>query len=101
MTEVFVASKEKPKNGYGQNGYQGASSALPGQKVTSGFLPEVKLPDGVTAKVNEGANWQTRAVDAAQYPASHGMKARNDKIDFPTANVRPASKRAAGGNYQR
>lgn len=93
-SETFLGSREKSKNGYGQNGFQGPSSDLPGQNTTSGFLPAVTLP-------GENNDGQTRKVDATQYAAHPGMKARNDKIAFPTNNVRPASKRALGGNYQR
>jgi len=107
MADVFVASKEKPKNGYGQNGYQGPSSITDGKNVTSGFLPEVKLPDGVTGSVNENANWQTRNVSTEQYAPSHGMKARDDRLSFPTNNVRPVTKPVAakgksdGKSFQR
>lgn len=94
MTDVFVASREKANNGYGQNGYQGASSDLPGENTTSGFLPAVTLPA-------ENSDGQTRKVDGTQITAHPGMKARDSKIAFPTNNVRVASKRALGGNYQR
>lgn len=89
--EVFVASREKAKNGYGQNGYQGASSDLPGQHTTSGFLPQGSVPKD---------DWQTRKVDASPIPAHPGMTARDDKIDFPTDNSHPAKGRL-GGHFQR
>lgn len=79
--EVFVASREKAKNGYGQNGYQGPSSDLPGQHTTSGFLPQVGVPK---------SDWQTRKVDATPFPPAHGMKARDSKIDFPSSTMRRA-----------
>lgn len=93
-SEEFVGSHLKSKNGYGQNGFQGASSDLPGKHTTSGFLPAVKLPA-------ESADGQTRKVDATQITAHPGMKAHDNKISFPTNNVRAASKRALGGNFQR
>lgn len=93
-SEVFVASKQKADNKYGQNGFQGASSDLPGQHTTSGFLPATKLPA-------ENSDGQTRKVDATQIATHPGLKARDSKISFPTNNVRAASKRALGGNYQR
>lgn len=91
-TEVFVASHQKARNGYGQNGFQGASSDLPGQNTTSGFLPKVTVEIG---------DWQTRKVDAKPITPHAGMKPRDSKIDFPKDNSHPASKRAFGGNYQR
>jgi hypothetical protein len=63
--QEFSGSKLKPLNGYGQNGYQGASSEVHGKRVTSGFLPQSSVPSG---------GWQTRSVDQTQYPAAHGMK---------------------------
>jgi hypothetical protein len=90
--EVFVASREKAKNGYGQNGFQGPSSDQPGQHTTSGFLPAVSVPN---------SDWQTRKVSGDQYAPAGGMKSRNDKIAFPTDNARRATTRAPGGHFQR
>lgn len=90
MTDVFVSSREKANNGYGQNGYQGASSDLPGENTTSGFLPAVTLPAAKSDK-----------VDATPIAAHPGMKARDSKSTFPTSNVHPVTKRALGGNFQR
>lgn len=91
QNEVFVGSHLKSKNGYGQNGYQGASSDLPGEKTNSGFLPQSTVPKD---------DWQTRKVDASPIPTHPGMHARNDKIDFPTDNVHPVKGRL-GGHFQR
>lgn len=103
--EVFIGSRIKAKNGYGQNGFQGASSDLPGEHTTSGFLPQVTVPDKITASENEGGNWQTRPVSKDGYPPAHGMKARNDTISFPTKAdgdaARVATKAAKAGNYPR
>ena len=90
--QVFVASREKALNKYGQNGYQGPSSDLPGQHTTSGFLPAATVPHD---------DWQTRKVSGDQYAPACGMKSRNDKIAFPTDNARRATTRAAGGHFQR
>jgi hypothetical protein len=60
---LVVGSAEKAKNGYGQNGYQGASSDLPGQKTTSGFLPQSSV---------DPSKWQTRDVSQEQYPTAFG-----------------------------
>lgn len=63
MTEIVVGSKIKADNGYGQNGFQGASSDLPGEHTTSGFVPQSHLP---------AEPWQTREVSKAQYPTAFG-----------------------------
>lgn len=103
MGDVFVASKERAKNGYGQNGYQGPSSATPGKP-----LPSMDRDFGL--KIDPSAapgDWQTRKVDETQYGASHGMKARDDKITFPTGNARPVTKpnpakgKSDGKSFQR
>jgi hypothetical protein len=54
---------------YGQNGYGGASSDLPGERTASGFLPDCKLPADYRRE-----DWQNRKVDAKPYPLAHGMK---------------------------
>jgi hypothetical protein len=99
----FVGSHEKAKNAYGQNGYQGASSDLPGKRTVMDRDFGIKTdPDvSITDKPGEGANFQTRAVSAEQYAAHPGMKARNDKIDFPTGNVRKSSVPANPKSFQR
>jgi hypothetical protein len=63
--ETFIQSREPADNGYGQNGAQNASSDLPGKHTTSGFLPQVSVPD---------TKWQTRQVDASPIAATHSMK---------------------------
>jgi hypothetical protein len=64
--EYISGSNQKAKNGYGQNGYQGASSIMPGQPhVTSGFLPQGSVPSD---------NWQTRNVSNERLAAAHGQK---------------------------
>lgn len=89
----FVGSHMKPENKYGQNGYQGASSDLPGKHTTSGFLPAVTVP---------ASDWQTRKVSAEPFPPSFGMKSPNSKSDFPTENVRRAVERGSkAGSFQR
>lgn len=103
MDDIFVASKQKAKNAYGQNGYQGPSSDLPGQHtVMDRDFGLATDPDvAITDQPGETGNWQTRAVSAEQYAAHPGMKSPDSKSEFPTANVRPVSKRALGGNFQR
>jgi len=78
MAEEIIGSKMKADNKYGQNGYQGASSDLPGEKTTSGFLPQSSVPD---------SNWQTRHVSAEQKVATaHGHKNPNaNPVKIPGA----------------
>lgn len=65
--DVYISSDIQAKNNYGQNGFQGSSSDLPGKHTTSGFLPQVKLP-------NADANFQTRKVENKAYANTFGMK---------------------------
>lgn len=72
MAEKIVASAEptyasdvrQSNDGYGQNGFGGASSDLPGKNTRSGFLPGPDTP----------VNDQLRKVKSDQYPAAFGMK---------------------------
>jgi hypothetical protein len=72
MSVEIIGSKLKAKNGYGQNGFQGASSDLPGEKTKTGggFAPAASVP---------GDGWQTRKVSAKQdvptHPASRDVNA--------------------------
>ena len=76
----FVGSHLKAKNGFGQNGYQGASSDTPGQHTTSDFLPQAKVP---------ADDWQTRHVSAEPIKAHDGMANRSTASEkVPAANVR-------------
>lgn len=100
----FASDALKPnKNGYGQNGYGGASSDNPGESTQSGFLPapdlqgaydKVSKTDGLykggrSGKGNPPAPKdfkqpaftapQTRTVSAESYPLSFGMDARSSR----------------------
>lgn len=90
---VIAGSHLKPMNKYGQNGFPGPSSDLPGQHTTSGFLPQVALPGG--------DNGQTRTVSAEQYPAAYGLKSQSAPQTFPTANVRRATVSINPKSFQR
>ena len=98
MAEDVVGSKMpglaseglKPsKAGYGQNGYAGASSDLPGEHTTSGFLPGVSAadlsaalkgnPSTTDAKQPKFAAPQTRDVSSESYPLSFGMDKRTTR----------------------
>lgn len=96
VDEVFVASREKAENAYGQNGYQGPSSDLPGQSTR--MARDFGLAADPTASAGD---WQTRKVDATPIATHPGMKARDSKIDFPTSNAHRATKQAAPGSFQR
>ncbi len=95
------------KAGYGQNGYGGASSDVPGENTGSGFLPGVSTADLQAAldRVNpkdsrdtvrdrsgkgnppapkdfkqpKFAAPQTREVTADSYPLSFGMNSRSSR----------------------
>jgi hypothetical protein len=69
----IIASRMKPENRYGQNGYQGPSSDTPGKHTTSGFLPQAVAPD---------SDWQTRQLKGGNanpdnVPVMHGMRNRS------------------------
>ena|ERR1700676_2818153 len=89
------------KAGYGQNGYGGASSDLPGENTRSGFLPECD-PTAALARVNptdipkQGRSGkgnppapakggdrflspQTRTVSDTPYKPAFGMGNRTDR----------------------
>ena len=54
--KVFIGSREKADNSFGQNGFHEASSLLPGQtkpNIKNVSPPTVSVPDG---------SWQTRDV---------------------------------------
>jgi hypothetical protein len=73
---------------YGQNGYSGASSDLPGKRTTSGFLPEQ-----AAKKEALSDNWQTRKVSAEPYATHPGMRNRSGEGGtIPTTNMRRPTK---------
>lgn len=114
MTTEIVGSKTpefpsqaKPDNsGYGQNGFAGPSSDLPGQRTTSGFLPEDAGLKGIIGDTKADMNdsyragrgdWQTRTVSDKLLAPSGGMKSPNKATDkVPDANLRRATTRPAG-----
>jgi hypothetical protein len=102
--EDFVSSREKAKNGYGQNGYQGASSDLPGQSTRMdrdyGLAADPSL-DGVTKNFGEAGNWQTRKVSKEAYTPAFGMKAPSEPAKVPDSNVRRSRVQAKPGSFQR
>jgi hypothetical protein len=102
MPSLASDALKPSKAGYGQNGFAGASSDLPGENTTSGFLPapdyaaaiaRVSETDGAykggrTGKGNPPAppkggdsftSSQTRDVSAAPITPAFGMTARTDR----------------------
>lgn len=77
----IVGSNLKALNGYGQNGYQGASSDLPGHRTTSGFLPQSHVPD---------SDWQTRKVSNQQLAPAHAQKGPKTGEKVPSRTIRRA-----------
>jgi hypothetical protein len=94
--EVFVASKQKAKNGLGQNGFQGASSDLPGQHtVMDRDFGLAKDPSA------DAGDWQTRKVSAEPYPPAHGMKAAPAPAVIGKSNFHRAVQRTSNKSFQR
>jgi hypothetical protein len=88
--EVFVASREKPKNGYGQNGYQGPASDLPRQKTKTAVsdvapsqvaVPALRHEDTMQARVKMDGD------KAAAYPRHDGMPPRDSNSGSPGGKV--------------
>jgi hypothetical protein len=76
-----VGSKEKPKNGWGQNGYQGASSVMPGKTAPPLGNPSVAPPAPVTGpltgkteanSLRDSLNLNGRGNDARLEHFKHG-----------------------------
>ncbi len=87
----------KADNGYGQNGFSGSSSDLPGQRTK--IVSPVAGPD-----VNASAgDWQTRPVSAEQkVPTTPTMRSRNDEGGkIPAANIRRPTKPRDDRSFQR
>lgn len=83
-SEVFIGSKERPDNGYGQNGYQGASSVTDGSNPSANLLPKCVI---------KADDFQTRKVSANAYAPAHGMKKPSAPGGVVPANSRPVTKR--------
>lgn len=66
--------KESSAN-YGQNGYSGASSDLPGKRTTSGFLPDTDY----SAALATDKKIRNRDVSSAPITPSYGMEQRSPR----------------------
>jgi hypothetical protein len=109
-------SQAKPDNtGYGQNGFQGPSSDLPGKRTVSGFLPEDAGIQGIIGDTKADMNdsyragrgdWQTRTVSAAPYTPHSGMKSPNKAGETVPPSTgdnrnRPVTRPASRTDFQR
>lgn len=84
MTQSIVGSKMKSENGLGQNGNGHASSALPGDKASTGFLPGDPVLDKIAAEGfhDNGGNGDpvedlNRKISDKGLPPAHGMRNRS------------------------
>jgi hypothetical protein len=107
MAELIVGSKmpefpsnAKPDNsGYGENGFSGPSSDMPGDKPTvSGFLPQATIP----SRTSDGtADWQTRKLADGNVPIHPGMKSPAAPGKIPAINTHRASGPITNSSFQR
>ncbi len=84
----ILGSKLPAKNGYGQNGFSGASSDLPGKRTKRSASAGVAPPDPKPSDIK--SDWQTRPVSAAQkVPTTRGARNVNaNPVKVPAANSR-------------
>lgn len=105
MAIDVVGSKMKPDNGYGQNGYAGPSSDLPGQrtKINSPVAGPDMLEPSEIKSFRENAGWQTRPVAAEQkVPTTKGMRSRSNTGEtVPTTTMRRVTTPASNRSFQR
>lgn len=101
MADVFVASKEKSKNGYGQNGFQGASSDLPGQTTktaVSDVAPSQVAVPGLRHEATLQARVKMSGNTAAAYTAHDSMRHRGENdTGSPSGAVPKATLRRDSG----
>ena len=108
----FPSQVKNDNKGYGQNNFTGPSSDLPGQRTTSGFLPEDEGLKGIIGDTKADMNdsyragrgdWQTRNISDKPFAPSGGMKSPNKATDkVPSENMRRAVTRPGSRtDYQR
>lgn len=99
MSEVFVASKMKPKSAFGQNGFQGASSLEPGQ--TKPPIADVSPSQvGVPSLLPSDTLAHRVSMDghkAAEYSAHPSMSHRSASDGSPGGRVPAATIRRDSG----
>ena len=93
MAQDIIGSKMPALNGYGQNGFPGASSDLPGQATKSGFLPACDVVAATAASVGgrDGAYLGGRSGKAAPRAASRGGTVLGPQTrDVGVSDVKPS-----------
>ena len=87
------ASKERAKNGYGQNGYPGASSLMPGQ--TKPNIPNVSVSTPTVASANaKDDDARLAAISGTPIKAHDAMRHRGlDDTGSPSGKVPAANVR--------
>jgi len=73
------------KRGYGQGGFGGASSDLPGENTKSELARDCPTP-------GTSSTGQTRTVSGTEYATAHGMKHRDDSLALGKP-LRPVTRR--------
>ena len=80
----FIQSREPANNGFGQPGYRGPSSLLPGQATNQS--PYAPKDDDAKAILKAGGmsfTQQTRKISDKGYPTHPGMTARKSDGAIP------------------
>jgi hypothetical protein len=99
MADVFIASKQKPKNAFGQNGFQGASSLEPGQTkspIADVSPPQVGVP-GLRVEDTLAHRVKMDGEKAAEYSAHPSMSHRSASDGSPGGTIQAATHRADSG----
>ncbi|MGY3441109.1 hypothetical protein [Bradyrhizobium sp. USDA 4473] len=95
--DVYVASRETANTSLGNNGFQGASSDLPGDHTV--MNRDYGMPADPSAAPG---NWQTRPVNSEALPTAVGHHNPNSSpVRVAPKLDRQPSQPARGGNYQR
>lgn len=85
MVDDIVGSHEKPKNGRGQNGYQGASSVMPGKTAPPLGTPDVAPPAPVSGPLTG-----KREANSFRNSANQNMSSDQARLDhFRAGGVAP------------
>lgn len=81
------------RGSYGANGWGGASSVQPGEKVQSALKVnapvDAVLDNVIRGSESGGDDWQTRKVDPTPYPTTRGMAKRSPADGSPGVNTLP------------
>jgi hypothetical protein len=96
MTSDIVGSREKAKNGYGQNGFQGPSSVHGAQPKLGS--PEV-APPAVVGDVRQSGNMNAfgdherlAKITSGGVAAHPGMAGRSHNSGSPSGNTGPVTR---------